>query len=737
MDTVKLENELAALTFDKQNGGILSFRDKTTEYEFIRASDVREPLFKITAVSGDFKTEKNYSAYDAKTVKFQIENNKLICGFEFDSEQLYSVKVSVALPEGDNMSHWSFEIDCAEGWNADYFACPIIPGLFIPGDTVRDRIVTPFLGEGYLYTDPFPTIDGLPVKAGTGPERYMEGLGGICLRYPGNLGMQFALCYNDTAGLYMAAYDSEGCVKEISILANSSHYPAFSMHHRPQRGDTIRYDTVVGIFHGDWHDGTDIYKKWARKQEWARHPMETRPLPDWMRKGFAVFQMANYGTPDNTKIWNKMEDIAGYVNEVAEKSETPMIGIVFNFEGAGAWTGPVGLFPPREGGAFEKAMRMMSEKGNFGCVYIPFGMWYIDIPYSEHFNSTKELHEQAEHFIIRDKNDEIVINNWANYGWKSASLCPSGDGIAKLTADMLYELEQLGCKMVQLDNWPVVGPLDCYATEHGHPRGWGQWWSREYLKIIDNLREGLKERGSDLALSSECISEPFMHMVHLFDHRAAGNEFFGHWYTGMPAGASTVPLFNYVYNPCVGSYLECTSDCALPETGYWVRSVAKSICQGVIPASGMYYGKKENVNRTVLDYFKKAAKITSALLWEYIMYGEMLREPKTDAGTVKMPYFTLNVPITGEFRYDRGQDIQFVTDNIVETAAFSYRNKKAFIFMNITENTVKCKAKIPELENGSKLKRYADGVYLDECVYAPDFEIETNGYGIEIMIYEK
>ena len=733
MDLVKLENSSLALSFDKGTARLASVYDKRKGYEFIRAADAAAPLFRISLINEDPRFVKGYGPADAKKISAERAGQTLTVNALFETEELSRITVTVTLPEAEAMSHWAFDIECAKGWYPEKFECPIVPGVLVPGETKDDALAFPCLGEGYLCRDPFPLIDGIPVKSGTGPERYMEGPGKISLRSPGSLAMQFMLYYNGTTGLYVATYDNEGCVKDFEIGQDERKEEILmSVRHLTERGDRIRYDTVVGVFYGDWHDGADIYKEWARKQYWAQSPMETRPQPEWMKKGFAVFQAGNYGLPQ-LDLWNKMEDIADIVNDVADRAQVPMAGLVFNYERAGGWTGPVGIFPPRDDN-FEKAMRMMSDRGNYGFVYIPFGMWYADIPYSEPFSSVDELYDQASDYALRNKYNDVGLNKWSGYGWKSAGLCPEGDGLRKITADIVDELERLGCKMVQLDNWPIAPSQPCYATEHKHPRGYGQWWAKDYIKIMENLNETMTKRGSDVALTTECITEPFLHTMHLFDQRAGNMEYFGHWMPGMPAGANLIPLFNYVYNPCVGSYLAAYPECALPETTYWIRSTAKSVCQGVIPASGFYYGKADTINQTCLDYFIKAARISATLLWKYIMYGELLREPVTDAGKTRMPYFTLNIPISNELRYDRNLDFQFVSDNTVETAAFSYGGKTACVFMNISQETVRCCASIGVLKNGTVLRRFADGEPDGEFTYSPGFELEIEG--LSIIVYE-
>lgn len=743
-DVLSIENALVHLAFDpKNNYRLNSIRNKKTNCELIRDTEESSLLFYLNLKQDDPRFDLSFTSKQAGSLSAAGTGDAIcITAVDFPGMPELVVHVTVRLDE-TALSKWTLAMDTPAGWHVYSLTCPIVTGVFIPGQAASGEcLVCPCLGEGYLFHDPYPMVDGLTVKTGTGPDRLMEGMGGISQMSPGGASLQMMLYYNDLSGLYMAAHDGLGDVKLFNVGPDKEFggNPSLSVTHMPQRGSGIAYETVVGVFEGDWYDGTDIYKAWARKQFWSKTLLKDRPMPEWMKKGFAVFQMGNYGLP-KLDHWNTMDQIAETVNSVAEKAGVPMAGLVFNYEHDGGWTGPVGIFPPREGNeAFSASMRKMAEKGNIGFVYIPFGMWYGNIPYSEPFNSMKELFDEASHYAIRNKYGDVRVNHWAGYGWDSANLCPAGDGLHDLTLDIVNGLADLDCKIIQFDNWPICAAVECYGDKHGHPQGYGRWWTEEYIRIMDSINEKTRERDPEIAITTECITEQFLQTMHFFDQRAGNQEYFGHWIKGMPAGAELIPLFNYVYNPVTGSYLAAYPECAMPETTYWNRSVAKSVCQGVIPASGLYYGKLTTINETCLKYFEKVAGITVKLLWDYIMYAEMLRAPETDAPTVKMPYFTLNDPNTNALEYNRKLDLEFAYNTAVETAAFRLSDgRTAFIFMNITEKSVPIDAKlfIDKEANvrQASLDQYRDGIKARTITCDLPGRISLELKPLEVVIY--
>lgn len=223
---------------------------------------------------------------------------------------------------------------------------PILSGFIAVGAPAPgEAIAFPRSGEGYLFKDPFRVEEGLPLRAGNGPGAPAVGIGRLDGRYPGNIPLQFCLLMNDRAGLYVGCHDAGQHHKNLSITADApensaSGQPEIMIAHKPgfRPGEiaALPYDTIVGVFQGDWTAGADIYKAWARRQWWCEKKLAERDIPQWMREGFAVFQMSNYDVPDNTRVNHSLDLIAETVTDVSRQAETPLLGLIFNWEGAGA-----------------------------------------------------------------------------------------------------------------------------------------------------------------------------------------------------------------------------------------------------------------------------------------------------------------------------------------------------------------------------------------------------------------
>jgi len=503
---------------------------------------------------------------------------------------------------------------------------------------------------------------------------------------------QMIAFYNNLAGLYFATHDDGQNVKSFDIgpFADWGEPPVFSISHFPPEeigtDKEFVYDTIIGIFHGDWYDAADIYKVWATKQWWCAKKLWDRDIADWMRTGVGVFQMSNYHLP-KLKLNHSLKQIAEMVNKLSEEAGVPLLALIFNWEGKGGWTGPKGFFPPREGKSeFRKAMQCLQEDGNFGFVYITGGCWYLKLPYNPPFTSWSEFEAEGRPNAIKDANGEIPIGRWFS-GWESTRICPQTDYTKKLTTSILLKCLDLGCTVVQIDNFPCGGAEACYESVHGHPLGYGPWWSEEWGKLLVNVRRQAKAKYPNCAITTEGIAENFIPYLDMFDQRAGNMEYFGHYSRGMPMDGETIPIFSYVYNEYIGAYCAAYPECNRPEVLYWTRCLGKSLVQGVVPTGGWYFPEPAELNPVTIGFYKKVVRAAARECWPYLMFGQMLRPPEIDVPMITAAYCKMFLDEKSHYMDPKNR--HEVNDHAVQHAAFRGRDGKiAYFFINVSEETV-------------------------------------------------
>ena len=695
-DLICIGNSLVEFGFSRtENGALVSLLDKSTGYQFRHGDVAPSSLFRL-ALSHPGRDELVWTeGREAGHFEWSKEEDDrgaaLILSMGSFPGSSLTVEVRIRLEKDSSLSYWRANVRHVGQASVYQLTCPILSGLVKVGEpTPGEAIAFPRHGEGYLYRDPYPVVDRLPLCAGAGPEAPDVGVGELHGLYPGQIAMQLCLYYNDRAGLYLAAHDAGQNVKSFDVAppADGAQHPVFSVSHfsgeRMGQDVCLDYDTVIGVFHGDWYDGADIYKGWATKQWWCEKKLWDRDIPEWMRAGFGVFEMSNYHIPE-VKLNHSIGQIADVVNGLSRESGTPLLALVFNWEGGGGWTGPVGLFPPREGETeFKRAMQRLRDAGNYGFVYIQGGIWYLHTHYNPPFDSWERFKAEGQPYAVRNRRLEMDVKRDEGL-LDRVRICPHTQYVQQLTASIFMECLNLGCAAVQIDCFPCVGSEACYDPSHGHLPGFGPWWSEAWGKLLAHIRHSAKAREPNVAIATEGISENFIPYVDLFDHRAGNMEYFGHYWRGDPMGGETIPLFNYVYNEYIGAYHAAYVESNRPEVLYWTRGLGKCLAQGIVPSGGPYLPEPKELNPVTIGFFKKVVRAAARECWPYLMFGEMLRPPKIDVPTLTASY----LKFAADYRCADGKRRHEVQDRAVQHAAYRARDGKiGYVFANVSEEAV-------------------------------------------------
>ena len=697
---VTLANGRLRLDFDLHNhGALIAIVDPASGADLIRDPDAPRLLWRLGLRRQGSPDLEWLRSDQAGLVSHQLARTETGATLTLTCTGLPAsvaeVIVRVSLDDDSALSAWRVEV---RGVDAEVavceITCPLISGLIRMGDPAPgEALVSPVQSEGYLYRNPYPVQDGRPQCAGPGPEANVDGIGRAGGRYPGTIALQMLALYNDQSGLYFAAHDAGQHPKDIVMGAftDLGGTPVMSLTHLCSelagQDYVLPYDAVVGVFQGDWYHAADIYKAWATQQWWCEHKLWDRDIAEWLRTGVGgVFQMSNYHIPE-LKLNHSLDLIADTVNEVSAAAGVPLLALLFNWERGGAWTGPDGFFPPREGeDAFRKAMTKLRAAGNLGFVYITGGCWYLKLPYDPPFDSWPAFEAEGRPAAIRDVTGEVPVGRWYA-GWESTRLCAYPEYTRDLTASILLGCLDIGCSVVQIDNFPCSGAESCYDPTHGHPLGYGPWWAEAWGETLAATRRRARAADQTCAITTEGISEGFIPWLDLYDQRAGNMEYFGHYGAGLPCGGETIPLFGYVYNEYIGAYYAAMPECNRPEVLYWTRGIGKAICQGVLPAAGRYFPDPPEHNPVTLAFYERVARAAGRELYPYLMFGEMLRPPEVTSPQFTAEYYKFVLDERGHY-VDPDQRHE-VTDHAVQHAAYRGRDGSVcLLFVNVSDQPV-------------------------------------------------
>lgn len=732
-DVLTVGNGVVELGFDAANhGNLTSIRDLRTGHQFVREPEARAALFLLSlrGQDGGLVTLNNTRAsrFDWEMVRSQERETLVLRSSGFPLGEI-TVTISLSLEEGSGTSVWRAQVWNATDRTVAAIAYPLVTGLFTPGRPAEgEAIVYPWFGEGCVFRDPFPVVDNLPLKTGNGPDRPAVGLGELHLTYPGAASMQFMAYYNTTAGLYLATHDDGEQVKRFDVgplpglptrqegtsdgsgaLQGTGGEPALFITHlvpeRPGAGVEIPYETRLTVFLGDWYDAADLYKDWARRQWWCRRKLIERDPPRWLRDGVGVFQISNYHCPDLT-MNTKLEEICDLSERLSRDIGVPLLVLIWNWEHDGAWTGPLGYFPPREGEqTFRDAMARICGAGNVGFVYVTGGIWRLEITHAG-YSSWEQFEKTGRRSAVLDPSGKPRITGAGWEGWKATAMCPGTEYWRDRVVEHTLRCVSLGAPMVQVDEFPLIGAQACFATDHEHDPGYGPWWARASGQMLKEIRDRARAMDASFAMSTESVSESFIPWLELYDQRASTAEWFGRWPRGAPGGVEVIPLFGYVYHPYIAAYHAAFAELTRPETGYWIRAMGTSLAQGMIPNAGRYFPHPKDLNPVLLAFYTKVVRAAARELLPYLLSGEMLRPPRIEVPRIRVSYLGW----TRDADHLNPLDRHEVEDAAVKHSVWRLPDGKVgLVFVNIADAAVRFSCELPQQEGRYRCEHVRDG----------------------------
>ena len=722
-DRLCLCNGLIELGFSPaHHGALVSILDKASGHDLIREKDAPKLLFRLALRDPDTMELEWLESGQATSFAYEEVDEgdwkTLVLTNTFADHENLSVEVRVALEAGSALSSWQMVVHNTGPHSVFQLVCPIVSGLVKLGDPAPgEALAVPLQSEGYLFKNPYPVRDRLPLCTGDGPESPHVGLGHVQQMYPGALSMQMYAFYNDFAGLYFAAHDSGQNPKSFAMgplpLPEWKETPALSMAHfnpfSPGKSVAFAYPIILGLFHGDWYDAADMYKAWATQQWWCETKLWDRDIADWIRNGFGVFQMSNYHIP-KLQMDHTLEQIVDTTNEISREIDTTLQALIFNWEGGGAWTGPIGFFPPREGETpFREAMARLRAAGNHGFLYMPGGAWYLKLPYDPPFDSWDAFEAQARPHAVMSEHGTLHIGRWWP-GWEITRTCAYTDFAKKLHLDLFLGCIERGASWIQIDNFPCGAVESCYDPSHGHEIGYAAWWSEAWGETLAEIRRQAKAKNPDCAMSTEGISENFIPYLDLYDQRAPNMEYFGHFAPGQPMGGETIPIFGYVYHEYIGGYTAAMPECNRPEVLYWTRCLGKALAEGIVPNGGAYFPEPKEFNPITLGFYKRVVRAAAKECWPYLMFGEMLRPPVIDVPRITAAYCKFSSDGHSMDPTRRHE----VEDAAVQHSAWRGRDGSiGYIFANVSEEAVEFDVALSAYQLTAtryRVERVSDGV---------------------------
>ncbi len=202
-----------------------------------------------------------------------------------DGGQLLTFELTCRLRATDLKAVWSFDTSVDDGPYFIYSVrSPYLGIKALNGNSTNDWFLTP-MTSGQIVPDPLTNGNNHPERD---PSEGM--VKDAFFTYPGNMMSQFMAYYDPAMGLYMAAEDGTGQVKNLYFNRGApasspgkvrvyTYITHFNRARKPGASETQEeietdlrtydlgsdsgYPVVTDVFNGDWIDATHIYRDWA------------------------------------------------------------------------------------------------------------------------------------------------------------------------------------------------------------------------------------------------------------------------------------------------------------------------------------------------------------------------------------------------------------------------------------------------------------------------------------------
>lgn len=414
------------------------------------------------------------------------------------ADKRHAVRMLVTLGDNSDLVEWDIEADIPEGW--------MIANLDFP----RISVSRPQNAKAIL-------------SSGWGSEYGLQPTTAISSRYPSGTGtMQLVLMHDDKESFYYATKDMDASDKRYRVTCSGNNATfhteiTTSEGWSPKDGGTFRlpWTTVTGYCFEGWEAAvTKWYKPFTYTTEWGKKTLASRNLPKWIYEA---------------DVWLRPMNVNDEVMESIRKA------IKIYGKGVGLhwyyWhnhpfdTKYPEYFPPKEG--FVEMVKETQKLGGHVTPYINGRLWDPATDSYTKLNGKEASCRKPDGTLYTEVYSSKVINTVT---------CPASTLWQGIQKDIIWKIQdEIGTSGVYVDQVAAAPSEPCWADNHGHAKGGGEFWVKAYRDLYADIRANHLKEGN--ILTSEENAECY---IDLFDMLLVVNT---------PIRTSKlVPLFPLVYS---------------------------------------------------------------------------------------------------------------------------------------------------------------------------------------------
>jgi hypothetical protein len=389
-------------------------------------------------------------------------------------EETYPVKMSITITDNSDLIAWNIEANIPHGW-------VIIKSQF-------PRITLQRLDRGKIIT-----------SAGWGneynllPRTYSES-------YPSHTGaMQLLLMHNHQGAFYYATEDRNACGKRLSAICGNKMITFITETVASESWSNVKtgefklpWQTVIGYDAKGWQDATiKWYKPFTYTTEWGKKTLNSRHIPHWIY---------------DTDLWIRAKGVNDTVMHAINntiKYYGKGIGIHWYYWHHYPYDTHYPEYFPAKYHFKDMIRKIRSEKG-YVIPYINGRLWD---PEAESYTKLN-----GKETSCRKPDGTLYTEIYPTSKVINAVSCPASSLWQKIITDLVDKIQnELNTNGVYIDQIAAAAPQPCWANNHDHPKGGGDFWFKAYRRMIENIRNNhlLKNNILITEENAECCIDLF------------------------------------------------------------------------------------------------------------------------------------------------------------------------------------------------------------------------------------
>ena len=364
----------------------------------------------------------------------------------------YPVEMRVTLGRNSSLLQWDLSASLPEGWAVTDFKFPTI-SVATPDSA---KVITPG-GWGNEYT----------LKPG----------GHYEANYPSWSGSMQMMMVDDGRGVYFYSprdYNACGKLMTVDVKGGSTVFSdkvtASEGWNDPKTGRfTVPWSTFTGRHPGNWSAAALAwYRPWALTTEWGKTKVTDRDIPEWMVE---------------KDLWLRAKYL-GDTTVVAVNRAIDYFGENIAFHWYFWHHHPYDSHYPDYFPADERFAPLIKQVRDRNCQVMPYINGRLWDPATASYGP-----RDGKDASCRRPDGNLYTEIYPTSIVPNTVTCPS----SPIWHDIILELadriqDELGTNGLYIDQIAAAAPYPCYAENHPHTKGGGEFWYHSYRDMMRDLR---------------------------------------------------------------------------------------------------------------------------------------------------------------------------------------------------------------------------------------------------------